>query len=236
MSGAAIVPILAAIVPAAAGATPSQEAPAARYLALGDSYTIGEGIAPEGRWPAQLVAQLRASGLAIDDPRIIATTGWTTDELSAALDATEPLSADWDMVSLLIGVNNQYRGRDADDYAREFAALLERAIGYAGGRERRVFVLAIPDWGVTPFAIEADRDRAAIARELDAYNAIAADVCARRGVTFVDIAPVSRARGAEAAMLADDGLHPSAALYAEWAQLALPTARDALAERRASTP
>ena len=236
MSGAAIVPILAAIVPAAAGATPSQEAPAARYLALGDSYTIGEGVAPEGRWPAQLVAALRAAGLAIDDPRIIATTGWTTDELSAALDATEPLSADWDMVSLLIGVNNQYRGRDADDYAREFAALLERAIGYAGGRERRVFVLAIPDWGVTPFAIEADRDRAAIARELDAYNAIAADVCARRGVTFVDIAPVSRARGAEAAMLADDGLHPSAALYAEWAQLALPTARDALAERRAATP
>jgi lysophospholipase L1-like esterase len=236
MSGAAIVPILAAIVPAAAGATPSQEAPAARYLALGDSYTIGEGVAPEGRWPAQLVAALRAAGLAIDDPRIIATTGWTTDELSAALDATEPLSADWDMVSLLIGVNNQYRGRDADDYAREFAALLERAIGYAGGRERRVFVLAIPDWGVTPFAIEADRDRAAIARELDAYNAIAADVCARRGVTFVDIAPVSRARGAEATMLADDGLHPSAALYAEWAKLALPAARDALAERRASTP
>lgn len=236
MSGAAIVPILAAIVPAAAGATAPQEAPAARYLALGDSYTIGEGIAPEGRWPAQLVALLRAAGLAIDDPRIIATTGWTTDELSAALDAAEPLAADWDMVSLLIGVNNQYRGRDADDYAREFAALLERAIGYAGGRERRVFVLAIPDWGVTPFAIEADRDRAAIARELDAYNAIAADVCARRGVTFVDIAPVSRARGAEAAMLADDGLHPSAALYAEWAQLALPAARDALAERRASTP
>ena len=238
MGGAAIVPILAAIVPAVAGAgaSPSQEAPAARYLALGDSYTIGEGVAPAGRWPAQLVASLRAAGLAIDDPRIIATTGWTTDELSAALDAAEPLGAGWDMVSLLIGVNNQYRGRDADDYAREFAALLERAIGYAGGRERRVFVLAIPDWGVTPFAIEADRDRAAIARELDAYNAIAADLCARRGVAFVDIAPVSRARGAEAAMLADDGLHPSAALYAEWTQLALPAAQDALAERRASTP
>lgn len=238
MGGAAIVPILAAIVPAVAGAgaTPSQEAPAARYLALGDSYTIGEGVAPAGRWPAQLVASLCAAGLAIDDPRIIATTGWTTDELSAALDAAEPLGAGWDMVSLLIGVNNQYRGRDTDDYAREFAALLERAIGYAGGHERRVFVLAIPDWGVTPFAIEADRDRTAIARELDAYNAIAADLCARRGVAFVDIAPVSRARGAEAAMLADDGLHPSAALYAEWAQLALPAAQDALAERRASTP
>ena len=236
MSGAAIVPILAAIVPAAAGATPSQEAPAARYLALGDSYTIGEGVAPEGRWPAKLVASLRAAGLTIDDLRIIATTGWTTDELSAALDAAEPLTADWDMVSLLIGVNNQYRGRDADDYAREFAALLERAIGYAGGRERRVFVLAIPDWGVTPFAAQSGRDRDAIARALDAYNTVAARICAERGVTFVDIAPVSRARGAEATMLADDGLHPSAALYAEWAQLALPAARDALAERRAATP
>jgi lysophospholipase L1-like esterase len=236
VSIAAIVPALAAIVPAVAGATASQESPAARYLALGDSYTIGEGVAPEGRWPAKLVASLRAAGLTIDDLRIIATTGWTTDELSAALDAAEPLTADWDMVSLLIGVNNQYRGRDADDYAREFAALLERAIGYAGGRERRVFVLAIPDWGVTPFAIEADRDRAAIARELDAYNAIAADVCARRGVTFVDIAPVSRARGAEAAMLADDGLHPSAALYTEWAKQALPAAQRALADRGAATP
>lgn len=228
-----IVPMLAAIVPAlaaTAGDAPSPQAPAARYLALGDSYTIGEGVAPEGRWPAQLVAALRGAGLAIDDPRIIATTGWTTDELSAALDAAEPIGTDWDMVSLLIGVNNQYRGRGADDYAREFAALLERAIGYAGGRERRVFVLAIPDWGVTPFAIEADRDRAAIAHELDAYNAIAADVCARRGVAFVDIAPVSRARGAEAAMLADDGLHPSAALHAEWARLALPAAQRALAE------
>jgi lysophospholipase L1-like esterase len=244
VSIAAIVPALAAILSANAahdGAQTPSAQPAKRWLALGDSYTIGEGVAPEGRWPAQLAASLRAAGLAIDDPRIIATTGWTTDELSAALDAAEPLGANpegahWDMVSLLIGVNNQYRGRDADDYAREFAALLERAIGYAGGRERRVFVLAIPDWGVTPFAIEADRDRAAIARELDAYNAIAADLCARRGVAFVDIAPVSRARGAEAAMLADDGLHPSAALYAEWAQLALPAAQEALADRGATTP
>lgn len=231
----AIVPVLAAFAVTSDGA-PLPQARAARWLALGDSYTIGEGVAPEGRWPMQLVASLRSAGIAIEDPRIIATTGWTTDELSAALDAAEPLGAGWDMVSLLIGVNNQYRGRDVDDYAREFAALLERAIGYAGGRERRVFVLAIPDWGVTPFAAGSGRDRDAIARALDAYNAIAARICAERGVTFVDIAPVSRARGAEAAMLADDGLHPSAALYAEWAKLALPAARDALADRRAATP
>lgn len=203
------------------------------YLALGDSYTIGESVVESARWPLQLVAALRADGFAIDDvasrsPRIIATTGWTTDELSAALDAAEPLGRDWSLVSLLIGVNDQYRGRDVDDYAREFSGLLERAIGYAGGRTDRVFVLAIPDWGVTPFAARSGRDVAAIARELDAYNAAAARICADRGVVFVDIAPVSRARGAEPAMLADDGLHPSAAMYAEWARSALPAVRDLL--------
>ncbi len=244
-----MIPALAAILSASTaedGARAPSAQAAKRWLALGDSYTIGEGVAPEGRWPMQLVAALRADGFAIDgftidgftieDPRIIATTGWTTDELSAALDAAEPLGADWDMVSLLIGVNNQYRGRGVDDYAREFAALLERAIGYAGGRERRVFALAIPNWGVTPFAASSGRDRAAIARELDAYNAVAARICADRGVAFVDIAPVSRSRGAEPAMLADDGLHPSAALYAEWAKQALPAALDALADRGATPP
>jgi lysophospholipase L1-like esterase len=234
VSIAAIVPALAAIVPAVAGATASQESPAARYLALGDSYTIGEGVAPEGRWPAKLVASLRAAGLTIDDLRIIATTGWTTDELSAAIDAAEPLGSDWGLVSLLIGVNNQYRGREVDDYAREFSALLERAIDFAGGRADRVFVLAIPDWGVTPFAARSGRDTAAIARELDAYNAAAARICRERGVAFVDIAAVSRARGAEPAMLADDGLHPSAAMYAEWARLARLVVRDLL--RRSSSP
>ena len=199
------------------------------YLALGDSYTIGESVEPAGRWPMRLTEALRAEGIAIEDPRIIATTGWTTDELSAAIDAAEPLD-DYGLVSLLIGVNNQYRGRDVDDYAREFAVLLERAIGFAGRRADRVFVLAIPDWGVTPFAARSGRDTAAIARELDAYNAVAAKLCAERGVAFVDIAPVSRARGGEPAMLADDGLHPSAAMYAEWMRLALPVVRRMLAD------
>lgn len=215
----------------------ASEAPVA-YLALGDSYTIGESVAEEGRWPVQLAAALRAEGIAIDgrdatDPRIIATTGWTTDELSAAIDAAEPVGRDWGLVSLLIGVNNQYRGREVEDYAPEFSALLERAIGFAGGRADRVFVLAIPDWGTTPFAARSGRDTAAIARELDAYNATAARICRERGVAFIDIAPLSRARGAEPAMLADDGLHPSAAMYAEWARLALPVVRDLL--RRASS-
>ena len=199
----------------------------ARYLALGDSYTIGEGIAPEDRWPVRLADALRSEGIAIDAPRIVATTGWTTDELDAAIDAAA-LRPPFDLVSLLIGVNDQYRGRDVATYAPAFEALLQRAIGFAGGDATRVFVLAIPDWGVTPFGAHSGRDTAAIARELDAYNAAAASICAARSVAFVDIAPVSRARGGDAEMLADDGLHPSAALHAAWAQLALPVARAVL--------
>ena len=199
-----------------------------KYLALGDSYTIGEGIPEDGRWPVVLARALRAEGVALDDPRIIATTGWTTDELAAAIDAAEPLG-EWDFVSLLVGVNNQYRGRSLENYREEFTTLLQRAIGFARGRAERVLVLAIPDWGVTPFGTASGRDVAQIARELDAFNAAAAAICAAHGVAFVDIAPVARVRGAEAAMLAEDGLHPSAAMYALWAAQALPVARRLLA-------
>ncbi|MHB8913168.1 MAG: GDSL-type esterase/lipase family protein, partial [Lysobacter sp.] len=167
-----------------------------RYLALGDSYTIGEGVPEAGRWPVQLVRALRADGVALADPRIIATTGWTTDELAAAIDAAQPRDR-FDFVSLLIGVNNQYRGRDVADYRDQFTALLERAIAFAGGRAERVLVLSIPDWGVTPFAAaqyaqQRGRDAAQIAGELDAYNAAARAICDARGVAFVDITAVSR--------------------------------------------
>lgn len=198
-----------------------------RYLALGDSYTIGEGIAAEDRWPVQLADALRGEGIALDAPEIIATTGWTTDELDAAIDTAAPV-APFDLVSLLIGVNDQYRGREVALYGPAFSALLARAIGFAGGDAGRVFVLGIPDWGVTPFGAHSGRDVTAIAHELDAYNAAAAAICAARGVAFVDIAPVSRTHGGEAEMLADDGLHPSAALHTEWMQLALPVARGLL--------
>jgi lysophospholipase L1-like esterase len=201
-----------------------------RHLALGDSYTIGEGVAEDSRWPVQLARALRSEGIALDDPDIIATTGWTTDELAAAIDAAQPAD-DYALVSLLIGVNDQYRGRSVDEYRHEFSALLERAIGFAGGRSDRVLVLGIPDWGVTRFGHASGRDLAVIADELDAYNDAARDICALRGVAFVDITPVSRDRGAAPDMLADDGLHPSAAMYARWTQLALPVARRLLASR-----
>jgi len=193
------------------------------YLALGDSYTIGEGVDAAGRWPMQLARGMRDAGIAIADPRIIATTGWTTDELSAAMDAAEPLG-EWDFVSLLIGVNNQYRGHEVDDYLGEFTRLLQRAIMLADGHRARVLVLSIPDWGITPFAFASGRDRQLIADDLDAYNAAARELCEAHGVAFVDITDISRDGGGEPAMLADDALHPSAAQYARWVAAALPVA------------
>ena len=204
----------------------SADAPRRGFLALGDSYTIGEGVAEPERWPNQLAVLLGAQGIAIDAPRIIATTGWTTDELDAGIDAAQaqaPIAGDHALVSLLIGVNNQYRGRPLDEYGAQFAALLERAVGFAGGEPERVIVLAIPDWGVTPFAVQSGRDRAQIAAQLNAFNAAAERITQARGARFVDTAPVSRERGGETVMLADDGLHPSGAMYALWARAALNT-------------
>ncbi|WP_093143899.1 SGNH/GDSL hydrolase family protein [Pseudoxanthomonas sp. GM95] len=199
-----------------------------RYLALGDSYTIGEGVAVEDRWPLQLARALRADGIGLDDPQIIATTGWTTDELQAAIDQAAPAPG-FDLVTLLIGVNNQYRGRSLDEYLQQFQALLARSIALAGARPQRVIVLSIPDWGVTPFAATSGRDPNRIAREIDAFNQEARIACRRGGVAFVDVTPVSRQHGAEPAMLVADGLHPSGAMYALWTALASPAARNALA-------
>lgn len=200
-----------------------------RFLALGDSYTIGEGVDEAERWPVQLAALLRGRGIQLADPQIIARTGWTTDELSAAIDDAD-LRGPYALVSLLIGVNNQYCGRDAEEYRAEFATLLRRAIGFAGGDASRVVVLSIPDWGVTPFA--DGRDRAQIAAEIDAYNAINRDEAQRAGAHWVDVAPQSRAAGADPAFLVADGLHPSGRAYAEWARLALPAAIEALGGAR----
>ena len=200
-----------------------------RWLALGDSYTIGEGVPAAARWPEQLAARLRAGGIALDDPRVLAKTGWTTDELAAAMEAEGVWPAagpPFDLVSLLIGVNDQYRGRGVDEFRDGFTALLRRAVALAGDRPGRVFVLAIPDWGVTPFGQRSGRDTALIAGELDAFNAAAAAICAGHAVAFVDIAPVSRMHGA--ACVADDGLHPSADLHAAWAAEAEAVAQRAL--------
>ncbi|MET4568923.1 SGNH/GDSL hydrolase family protein [Rhodanobacter soli] len=194
------------------------------YLALGDSYTIGEAVAAHERWPAVLVQRLRHGGMPIDEPRIVAVTGWTTDELAQGMDAAA-LMPPYGLVTLQIGVNNQYRGRPADDYREQFAGLLDRAIVLAGGRAARVVVASIPDWGVTRFAREQGRDRARIAAELDAYNALAHAETERAGARFVDITGTSRQHPE---LLADDGLHPSAAQYALWVEAIEPAVRAAL--------
>ena len=195
-----------------------------RYLALGDSYTVGEGVVSGESWPATLVRRLRRGGMMIDEPRIVAVTGWSTDELAAGIDAAV-LTPPYDLVSLQIGVNNQYRGRPPGEYRSQFAALLARAITLAGGHAGHVVVLSIPDWGVTRFARGQVRDAVRIAYELDVFNAIARDEAARAGARFVDITAISRRHPQ---LVADDGLHPSAAQYALWVTAMLPVVRTAI--------
>jgi lysophospholipase L1-like esterase len=197
----------------------------ARFLALGDSYTIGEAVPADERWPARLAVLLRERGVGVGEPEIVARTGWTTDELSAGIDAAAPRGP-YALVTLLIGVNNQYRGRGVDEYREQLRALLDRAIGFAGGDARRVVVVSIPDWGVTPFA--EGRDRARIGREIDAFNAVGRGEASRAGAAYVDVTPESRRDGTAAAFIAPDGLHPSGRMYAEWARLALPATLHAL--------
>ncbi len=190
-----------------------------RYLALGDSYTIGEALPVEDSWPMQWAQALRANGSHVCDPGIIAATGWSTDELNDALneaDSNNTIRLPYDLVSLSIGVNNQYRGRSIENYREEFTTLLQRAIRYAGSKTSQVFVLSIPDWGITEFGQKSGRDVAQIARELDAYNQINASVSKQFGVHWIDISQVTREAGGHAKFYAADGLHPSRALYALW--------------------
>ena len=180
------------------------------YLALGDSYTIGQSVLPEENFPSQTVALLKDFA----SPRIIAKTGWTTDELDSAIDAAG-ISTSFDIVTLLIGVNNQYRGRSVSEYKIQFDHLLQRAIHFSGDKTKRVFVLSIPDWGVTPFADGQDRQK--IAASIDAYNAMAQKICEQHQIVFIDITASQRIDGNKADFLAPDGLHPSGKEYAKWA-------------------
>jgi lysophospholipase L1-like esterase len=195
-----------------------------RFLALGDSYTIGEGVAAQDRWPVQLAALLRSHGIAIGDPEIIARTGWTTDELQSAIGRESP-HGPYALVTLLIGVNNQYRGRSITEYRAQFTDLLTQAIALAGGQSTRVLVLSIPDWGVTPFA--AGKDQAQIAGDIDRFNAVNREVTVGRGARYVDITPDSRT-ATDAGSFAVDGLHPSGMAYRRWAEDAVSEAQAAL--------
>ena len=191
-----------------------------RYLALGDSYTIGESVQSSERWPVQLVNLLRKEQIEIDEPLVIAKTGWTTDELIDSVEKQNP-DGTYDLVSLLIGVNNQYRGRSTEEYREEFRTLLKRSIAFAAGKASHVIVLSIPDWGVTPFA--EGRDGEQIGIEIDEFNTINLEEAERRGVHYVNVTPISREASDNPTLVADDGLHPSGKMYEAWAHLVLPT-------------
>lgn len=195
-----------------------------RFLALGDSYTIGESVSESERWPSQLAKLLERDDIQ-PEVTIVARTGWTTDELWQGIQDTE-IEPPYDLVSLLIGVNNQYRGYDIDQYREQFSFLLNKAIEYAGGNPDRVLVLSIPDWGVMPFAAGHDREK--IAKEISAFNAVNREESEKAGVHYVDVMPGSRQAMNDSALIASDGLHPSGRMYSEWARLAYPEALKAL--------
>ncbi|MEY3059693.1 MAG: hypothetical protein RL000_1045 [Bacteroidota bacterium] len=185
------------------------------YLALGDSYTIGESLPLKDNFPYQTVDLLKQKGIQISKPVIVAKTGWTTDELMTAIEMQQ-LKGQFNFVSLLIGVNNQYRGRDIENYQKEFEQLLQKAIAFAGGTTNHVFVLSIPDWGATPFA--EGRDRLKIANEIDQFNSVNKKISERFKVNYIEITAGTREASKDPSLVAEDKLHPSKKEYARWAE------------------
>jgi lysophospholipase L1-like esterase len=194
------------------------------YLALGDSYTIGESVPPEDRYPAQVMRALCAQGYSCgEQPDIIATTGWTTGDLLRAM-ATDKPATGYQAVSLLIGVNNQYQGRSQEEYRMEFTELLKQAVELAGHKPAHVLVLSIPDYSVTPFA--QSRDTAYIARQIDSFNLINSRISAEYHVNYLDVTAESRKAVADRSLIAGDGLHFSGKEYGIWASLMMPVLKE----------
>lgn len=185
-----------------------------KYLALGDSYTIGESVAEGERWPNQLAALLSSRGMPVEKPTIIATTGWRTDNLANAIKIAR-LKDDFDLVSLLIGVNNQYQGKPVGQYVADFEKLLNTAIRLAKGERKNIFVVSIPDYGYTPFGI---KDKETISRQIDQYNEAAKKVCGQHQISYVNITDISREALNDPQLVAPDGLHPSGKMYRLWSQ------------------
>jgi lysophospholipase L1-like esterase len=193
--------------------TPKMASKTYSYLALGDSYTIGESVPVQDCFPMQAVKLLKESGLGFDDATIIAKTGWTTDELDAAIQKAD-LQTHYDFVSLLIGVNNQYRGRSVEEYSGQFEDLLRQSIAFTGDPEH-VFVLSIPDWGVTPYA--EGRDKAFISHKIDTFNIVNKNIAEKYKVHYIDITAGTREAAHDHSLITSDGLHPSGKEYARWA-------------------
>ncbi|MFT4740641.1 MAG: lysophospholipase L1-like esterase [Marivirga sp.] len=196
----------------------SQDNSTVAFLALGDSYTIGEAVLESESWPHQLAKNLTKKGRSVQVKKVIATTGWTTDELLKAIEAQEEelLAAKFDLVSLLIGVNNQYRGYDIKQYKKEFKALLKKALSFVDMDPSKVFIVSIPDYSVTPFVADNNKDKEKIAADLIIYNQIAQEYAKKNGIPFYDITPISLKAMYEKGYVAADGLHPAAKMYQEW--------------------
>ena len=199
--------------------------PVLRFLALGDSYTIGEGISAKNRWPNQLVKLLKAEGTHTE-VTIIARTGWTVDELWEGIQANPP-DGTYDLVTLLIGVNDQYRSYPAEWYREKFRFLLPKAISYTGGHPHNLIVLSIPDWGVTPFAAQRG-DTEQISQMIDQFNAVNLEETKSLGAHYVDVTVISRKVLDDFDLITDDRLHPSGKMYAMWAEKVLPIALEVL--------
>ncbi len=185
------------------------------YLALGDSYTIGQDVPSQDNYPNQAIRLLKNDHL-YGQVKIIATTGWTTNNLKTGIENDKTLLSQYDIVTLLIGVNNQYQGVPIETYGPGFEELLKKSIAFAGNNVSHVIVLSIPDWSVTPFA--GGRDRDMISKEIDAYNAINKNVSGKYGVNYIDITPWTREAAKDPSLIAPGGLHPSGKEYARWAE------------------
>jgi lysophospholipase L1-like esterase len=196
------------------GVIPDTPTQVIRYLALGDSYTIGESVLEKDRWPNQLADFLNSNSNHPIDTKIIATTGWRTDNLMKAITIAN-LKEEYDLVSLLIGVNNQYQGKPVDQYATEFEELLKTAIRLAKGNKENVFVVSIPDYGFTPFG---QKNQTKISNEIDQFNEVNKKITIQYNIRYFDITDISREAISDPSLVASDGLHPSGKMYALWAQ------------------
>ena len=192
-----------------------------KFLALGDSYTIGESVQQDRRWPEQLINALMQKGYTCHQPEIVAVTGWRTDDLQKAIQSAN-LSKDYNLVSLQIGVNNQYQGKSMAEYKTQFEDLLETAIEHAGGNKSRVIVLSIPDYGYTPFGKDKRKE---ISAQIDAFNSVNKSVATKRGVTYINITDISRQSLEDPELIAEDSLHPSGKMYALWVERILVSCR-----------
>lgn len=193
------------------------------YLALGDSYTIGEGVGEQERFPYLAAKMLREQGMAIKKPKYIAQTGWSTIALQQAITKEEPLGK-WDLTTLLIGVNDQYQHLDTAGYRKRFTELLEKAIGLTDNSAERVFVLSIPDYSMTPF-VKAGQETISV--EIDAFNKINREITLAHGVAYVDITALTREVKDDPSLLANDGLHYSSKEHQKWAEKLVPFVRSA---------